>query len=97
MNQNSDEKQRNEWLRSALQNCPEEEELLTEEEMRARGIEPHSFSPDFEKKMNKLLKTQRRKEWLRKHGKEGGLAAAIALLLLGETPDIDDLDFFSKK
>lgn len=95
MNQNSKDKQRNELLRSALQNCPEEEELLTEEEMRARGIEPHSFSSEFEKKMKKMIRTQRRREWLRKYGKKGGMAAAIALLLLGEKPDIDDLDFFS--
>lgn len=41
-------------LRSALRDH-REEELLTEEKLRAQG-EEHQFSPEFERKMEKLIK-----------------------------------------
>lgn len=78
-------------LRDALRACPEED-LLTEGELRKQGIEPHRFSPEFEKKMKALIRQQRRKEWLKKHGvKSGGLIAALVSLVFGDLPDPDDL------
>ena len=80
-------------LRSAFQDHREEEELLTEEELRAMGVEPHSFSPAFEQKMKKLTKEMRRKE--RRNGQSKWFqytAAVFAALIFGikQLLDIDE-------
>lgn len=79
-------------LRSAFQDHREEEELPTEEELRARGVEPHQFSPEFERKMEKLTKEMRRKE--RRNGQSKWFqrtAAVFAALILG-IKQLFDLD-----
>lgn len=70
-------------LRSALRDH-REEELLTEEKLRAQG-EEHQFSPEFERKMEKLIKKMRRKERRKSHQKRFHHVAAVfvAVILAG--------------
>lgn len=57
--------------------------LQTEAALRADGIEPHVFSPSFERRMEKLLRRQRRAAWREKHQKMVGRMAASAALVIG--------------
>lgn len=70
-------------LRNAFQDHHEEETLSPEEELRVMGVEPHQFSPEFERKMEKLIRKARRKEWREKHRKGiRQLAAIVAVVFL---------------
>lgn len=70
-------------LRNAFQDHHEEETLSPEEELRVMGVEPHQFSPEFERKMEKLIRKARRKEWREKHRKGiRQLAAMVAVVFL---------------
>lgn len=69
-------------LRNALQDH-REEDLLTEQELHASGVSPHQFSPEFERKMEKQIRTVRRKEWREKHRKSTRqLVAMLAVVIL---------------
>ena len=82
-------------LRSAFRDHCEEEELPTEEELRAMGVEPHRFSPEFEKKMEKLIKKMRRKEWREKHRRGiRQLAAMLAVVFLAGGILVTQVDAF---
>lgn len=63
-------------LRSALRDH-REEALLTEEELRAQGMELHRFSPEFEQKMEKLIRKASKKERRMQRGKRGWRIAAM--------------------
>lgn len=70
-------------LRNAFQDHHEEETLSPEEELRVMGVKPHQFSPEFERKMEKLIRKARRKEWREKHRKGiRQLAAMLAVVFL---------------
>lgn len=65
-----------------------EDSLKTEEELRASGIEPHTFSLEFERKMEKLLRQQRRAAWRIKYKKtikRMVVSAALLVLIAGIT------------
>ncbi len=71
-------------LRNAFQDHHEEDPLFPEETLREKGVELHQFSPAFERKMEKLLRKARRKEWRAKHRKGlRQLAAMVVLVFLG--------------
>lgn len=56
--------------------------LRAEEELRVDGIEPHTFSPAFERKMERLIRRQRRAAWCEKHGRTVKRIAASAALFV---------------
>lgn len=72
-------------LRSAFQEHREEEALPTEKELQDMGVEPHQFSPEFERKMEKFLRKAQRKERRLSHQKRFHHVAAVfvAVILAG--------------
>lgn len=82
MKQNLQDEMFEVMLRNAFQDH-REEDLLTEEELRAQGVEPHQFSPEFERKTEKLIKRTGRKQWRETHRKGlRHLAAMLAVVFL---------------
>ena len=71
-------------LRSAFQDHAKtaEPELETREELQAQGVELHSFSPEFEGKMKKLIKKTKRKAWWSDHRKRVQRTAAMFAVLI---------------
>ena len=71
-------------LRSAFQDYAKaaKPELETREELRARGVELHAFSPEFEGKMKKLIRKTKRKAWWRDHRKRIQHTAAMFVALI---------------
>lgn len=78
-------------LRCALQDH-REEALLTEEELRAQGAELHQFSPQFEQKMEKLIRTTSKKEQRKQRGKRGWRIAAMFTTVWVGLKNLFDLD-----
>lgn len=60
-------------------------ELETREELQARGVELHSFSPEFEGKMKKLIRKTKRRAWWSDHRKriQHTAAAFVVLIVAG--------------
>lgn len=82
-------------LRNAFQDHHEEETLSPEEELRVMGVKPHQFSPEFERKMEKLIRKARRKEWREKHRKGiRQLAAMLAVVFLAGGILVTQVDAF---
>lgn len=83
-------------LRSAFHDhaATMEPELETEAELRARGAEIPVFSQEFEQKMGKLLKKDRRKTWWNAHKDRGiwKIAALFAMVVLSKGADDIDID-----
>lgn len=70
-------------IKAALQDELEEEtsEIMTEEEMRAAGIEVPTFSREFERKMERMIRRRRREEWMQTNKKMLRNLAAVFLLV----------------
>lgn len=86
MNSELQERLFDDMLTSALGECieMEEPELLTEDEMRAAGLELPEVSARFYRKMNRFNRKRKRKLWLARNQKRvNALAATFLIVFIG--------------